>query len=118
MRGETQAGGIEARLDALERQVTWWRRAAIGVVFVLAIGGTLAFRQVAPGPIEATSLTLRTVRGAVTLSLRTSGMLEARFSRSADNPPPIGEGSGLVIVNPEGREVMRIGAPSARQLAP
>ena len=118
MSGETHAPAIGARLDALERQITWWRRAAICSVFVLAIGGTMAFRQLAPGPIEATSLTLRAARGTVTLSLRPSGDLEARFSRSAENPPPLGAGSGLVLVNPDGREVMRIGAPTARQLAP
>ena len=118
MRGDPRTDGIEARLDALERQITWWRRAALGAVSVLAIGGTMAFRQLAPGPIEASSLTLRAARGAVTLSLRPSGELEARFSRSADNSPPIGGGSGMVLVNPDGREVMRIGAPTARQLAP
>jgi len=119
MSSETQAPGFEARLDALERQVTVWRRAAIGAVFVLAIGGSMAFRQLAPAPLEATSLILRGVRGAaVTLSLRPSGELEARFSRSAENAPPMAEASGLVLVNPDGREVMRIGAPTARQLAP
>jgi hypothetical protein len=118
MGSETRVPGVEARLDALERQVTVWRRAAIGAVFVLAIGGTVAFRQLAPVPLEATSLTLRAARGAVTLSLRPSGDLEARFSRSADNASLVGAGSALVLVNPDGREVIRIGAPSARQLAP
>jgi hypothetical protein len=118
MRSEAQAPGVDARLDALERQVTWWRRAAIGAVFVLAIGGTMAFRKLAPGPLEATSLTLRAAQGAVTLSLRPSGDLEARFSRSAGGAPQIGAGSALVLVNPDGREVIRIGAPTARQLAP
>jgi len=118
MTRENLSLSVEARLHVLESQVAWWRRAAVCALFVLAISGTMAFRQLAPGPLEATSLTLRAPRGAVTLSLRPSGDLEARFSRSAD-PVPRGQGGGaFVLVSPDGRELLRIGEPSARQLAP
>jgi len=110
---------VEVRLSALERQVAWWQRATVATLFVLAIGGTMAFQQLAPRPLEASSLTLRAPRGAaVTLSLRPSGDLEARFSRSADTAPRGPGGSSFVLVNPDGREVLRLGEPSARQLAP
>ena len=107
---EQRASSVEARLDALERQAAVWRRIAICTLCMLAIGGTMAFRQLAPGPLESSSQTMLAPRGdAVTLSLRPSGALEARFSRSA---------AGLTLVNPGGREVLRLGDPSARQLAP
>ena len=110
---------VEVRLGALERQVAWWRRAAVGMLFVLAMAGTMAFQRLAPGPLEASSLTLRAPRGAaVTLSLRPWGDLEARFSRSVDPTPRGPSGSAFVLVNPDGREVLRLGDPSARQLAP
>jgi hypothetical protein len=89
------------------------------VLFVLAIAGTVGFQQRAPGPLEASSLTLRAPRGAaVTLSLRPSGDLEARFGRNADPTPRGAGGNAFVLVNPDGREVLRLGEPSARQLAP
>lgn len=110
---------VAARLEALERQAAWWRRATVCALFVLAIGGTMAFRRLTPGPLEATSLTLRAPRGAaVTLSLGTSGDLEAHFAGGADATLHGPRGNGLVLVNPEGREVVRIGEPFVRQVAP
>src|SRR4051812_29763373 len=116
---EKPAPSVEARLESLERQIARWRRAALCTVFVLAIGGTMAFRHLVPGPLEASSLTLRGSRGAaVTLSLRPSGDLEARFTRSADPVPRGPGGNGFALVSPDGREVLRIGEVSARQLSP
>jgi hypothetical protein len=110
---------VEARLSVLERQVAWWRRATVAALLVLALGGTLAFQQGVPGPVEASSVTLRAARGAaVTLSLRPSGELEARFSGSVQAMPRGQAGSAFVLVDPGGREVLRLGGPSARQLAP
>jgi hypothetical protein len=118
MDGENLSPSVEARLDALERQVGRWRATA-GMMLVLAIGGTMAFRQLVPGPLEASSLTLRGQRGAsVTLSVRSSGDLEARFSRSSNPAPHLPGGIGLVLVDPAGREVLRMGDASPRQLAP
>ena len=109
---------VDDRLEALERQVAMWRRATVCTLSVLAVGGMMAFRQLAAPALAASSLTLRTAHSTVTLSLRASGDLEARFSRDDDNGPrPVG-GSGLALVNPSGREVLRIGDVSARQLAP
>lgn len=118
MIADERSAAVEARLFALERQVTWWRRATLSVLFGLAIGGTLAFRQLAPGPLEASSLTLRGQGAAVAFSLRPSGDLELRFSRSTEAAGPFVRGIGVALVNPAGREVLRIGDPSARQLAP
>ena len=119
MLNEPLSPSVDARLKALEHQVTWWRRAAIGALFVLGIGGTVAFQRVAPGPLEASSLTLRAPQGAaVTLSLRSSGDLEARFSGTADPAQrALGRG-GFALVDPAGREVLRIGEFAPRQLAP
>ena len=110
---------LNQRLTALEHQVTYWRRAAAAALALLVLGATMAFSQLAPGPIEASSLTLRGPRGsAVTLSLQASGDLEARFSNGADAASLARGGSGFSLVGPSGREVARIGSPTARQLAP
>jgi hypothetical protein len=107
---------VEARLARLERQVKWWRFTAIGLVAALVLGGVTAFQQ--PGSkLDATSLTLRNAwGGSVTLSLRSSGDLEARFSRASGSPPQGLGVAGLVLVNAEGREVARLGEPTSRQL--
>jgi hypothetical protein len=109
---------IEARLALLERQVKWWRLAAVGMVAALVLGGVTAFQQ--PGgaaKLEATSLTLRNAwGGSVTLSLRPSGDLEARFSRASGSPPQGHGVAGIVLVNADGREVARLGEPTSRQL--
>jgi hypothetical protein len=119
MKKSTTAASLDHRVAALEHQVVVWRRAAACALVLLALGGTMAFRQLAPGPIEASSLTLHGQRGtAVTLSLRPSGDLEARFKNGTEPAPLMRGGSGFSIVNPEGREVLRLGSPSARQLAP
>jgi hypothetical protein len=109
---------IEARLALLERQVKWWRLAAIGMVVALGLGGVTAFQQ--PGgaaKLEATSLTLRNAsRGSVTLSLRSSGDLEARFRRAAGTAAQGYGVAGIVLGNADGREVARLGEPTSRQL--
>jgi hypothetical protein len=109
---------IEARLALLERQVKWWRLAAIGMVSALVLGGLTAFQQ--PGgaaTLDATSLTLRNASGgSVTLSLRSTGALEARFSRASGSPPQGFGVAGIVLVNADGREVARLGEPTSRQL--
>lgn len=116
MRTEALSPSIEARLSALERQVTRWRRAAVFTVFVLGIGATMAFMQLGPVPLDTGSLTLHGSRGAsVTLTLRPSCDLEARFT-GITGIGPNGRGSGLALVNPAGREVVRLGEPSARPL--
>jgi hypothetical protein len=108
----------EARLAILERQVKWWRLIAVGLVAALVLGGVTAFQQPSgAGKLEATSLTLRNARGgSVTLSLRSSGDLEARFSRASGSPPQGSAVAGLVLVNADGREVARLGEPTSRQL--
>jgi hypothetical protein len=114
----TSPASIEARLALLERRVKWRRLAMIGLVSVLVLGGVTAFQQPGGvGKLEATTLTLRNAwGGSVTLSLRSSGDLEARFSR-ASGPPSQGSGvAGIVLVNPDGREVARLGEPTSRQL--
>jgi hypothetical protein len=114
----TSPTSIEARLALLERQVMWWRLAAIGMVVALVLGGVTAFQQ--PGgaaKLEATSLTLRNAwGGSVTLSLRSSGDLEARFSRASGSPPQGYGVAGIVLLNADGREVARLGEPTSRQL--
>ena len=109
---------IEERLALLERQVKWWRLAAVALVAVLVLGGVTAFQQ--PGGavnLEATSLTLRNSwGGSVTLSLRSSGDLEARFSRASGTPQQALGKAGLVVVSADGREVARLGEPMSRQL--
>jgi hypothetical protein len=110
---------IESRLANLERQLVLWRRLAIGALGMILLTGGLAFRRAAPGPLEGTSLTLLGARGsAVVLSLRPSGELEARFRQGAENASLEHVSSSLVLVGPHGREVVRIGHPTARQLAP
>lgn len=121
---------VELRLVSLERELGWWRRAAGAAIVLLAAVGTMAFRQLAPGALEASSVTIRAPQGnAVTLSVRPSGDLEARFSGArgagARSSTPYGDvdigrpgASGLAFVNPAGREVLRIGDPAVRQLAP
>ncbi|HEX7941012.1 MAG TPA: hypothetical protein VF488_04375, partial [Gemmatimonadaceae bacterium] len=119
MIADEPSAAVEARLNAVERQLTWWRRATLVTLVGLAIGGTMAFRQPAPGALEGSTLTLRGPNGsAVALSLRPSGDLELRFSRSPDAARSGPGASGVALVNPAGREVLRIGEPSARQLAP
>ena len=109
---------IEARLALLERQVKWWRLAAAAMVAILVVGGVTAFQQPGSiGKLEATSLTLRNSWGAsVTLSLRSSGDLEARFSRASGTPSQASGVAGIVLVSPDGREVARLGEPTSRQL--
>jgi hypothetical protein len=109
---------IEARLAILERQLKWWRLGAVGALVALVLGGVTAFQQPGGiGKLDATSLTLRNARGAsVTLSLRSSGDLEARFSRAAGSAVPELSVAGLVLVNADGREVARLGEPTSRQL--
>ena len=112
------SASLEARLALLERQVKWWRLAAIGLVGALVLGGVTAFQQ--PGSaakLEATSLTLRNAwGGSVTLSLRASGDLEARFSRASGSSPQTPGKAGLVVVNADGREIARLGEPTSQQL--
>jgi len=112
------ASSIEARLALLERQMKWWRLAAISLAGALVLGGVTAFQQ--PGgaaKLEATSLTLRNAwGGSVTLSLRSSGDLEARFSRLPGAIPQGFGAAGIVLVNADGREVARLGEPTSRQL--
>ena len=112
------AASIEARLARLERQVKWWRFAAIGLVVALVLGGVTAFQQPnGAAKLDAASLTLRNAWGRnVTLSLRPSGDLEARFGRASGSPPQGSGVAGLVVVNADGREVARLGEPTSRQL--
>jgi hypothetical protein len=113
------AASLDQRLAVLERQVSFWRGASACALVLLILAGTMAFRRLAPGPIEASSVTLHGPRGsAVTLSLQASGDLEARFRNSGESVPLMRGGSGLSLVNPSGREVVRIGSPMARPLAP
>ena len=110
---------IEARLTLLERQVKWWRFAAVSLVFTLVLGGVTAFQLPGTaGKIEATSLTLRNSPwgGSVTLSLRSSGDLEARFTRASGSPQQGAGVAGIALVNADGREVARLGEPTSRQL--
>jgi hypothetical protein len=110
---------VESRLTTLERQVAWWRLATVCALGLLALGGTMALRRPVPGPLETNSLTLLTARGrSVTLSLRPSGELEARFGRGSASEALGVRGTGLVLVDPQGRDVARLGEPSARQLTP
>jgi hypothetical protein len=107
----------EARLAILERQVKWWRLVTVGLVAALVLGGLTAFQQPGAGKLEATSLTLHNASGGrVTLSLRSSGDLEARFSRATGSPLKGLAVAGLVVVNADGREVARLGEPTSRQL--
>jgi hypothetical protein len=109
----------EARLASLERQVKWWRLAAVGLVAALVLGSVTAFQQPGTtGKLEAASLTLRNSwGGSVTLSLRPSGDLEARFSRASGTAPQAWVGkAGLVVVKADGREVARLGEPTSQQL--
>jgi hypothetical protein len=112
------SASIEARLALLERQMNWWRFAAIGLVAALVLGGVTAFQQPnAAAKLEATSLTLRNSwGGSVTLSLRSSGDLEARFNRASGSAPRSFGVAGIVVVNADGREVARLGEPTSRQL--
>lgn len=110
---------IEARLAMLERRLVLWRRLAVCIAILLGLAGGLGFRRLAPGPLEASSLTFVGTRGnTVTLSLRPSGELEARFGQRAQSAMPLPVAAGLVLVSPRGRELVRLGEPSARQLAP
>lgn len=130
MKNDELAAAVEIRLVSLERELGWWRRAAGAAIVVLAAGGTMAFRQMAPGALEASSVTIRAPQGnAVTLSVRPSGDLEARFSGAsgvdARSSTAFGDvgirrpgASGLAFVSPSGREVLRIGDPAVRQLTP
>lgn len=111
---------LEVRLDAAERQAKRWRRVALGMVTLLALGGAMAFRHTdAPGPLEGSSLTLTNPQGrAVRLSLRPSGELELRFTGDETDAGPQRDNTGLILVSRTGREVVRLGEPSARRIAP
>jgi hypothetical protein len=126
MKEDCLSVAVEARLTSLERELTYWRGAAGLALVALAAAGTMAFRHGAPGALEASSLTIMASQGnAVTLSVRSSGELEARFSGTRSVTSGLGDSgarqnvsAGLAIVNPSGREVIRIGDPATRQLAP
>ena len=125
----TPAGSpsIESRLTAMERQLLLWRRLALALVGLVALTGALGFRHLAPGPLEGTSLTLHNASGGtVALSLRPEGELEVQFRQGKVRFMPGAErtvmpapaSSAVVIVSPQGREVVRLGEPMARPLAP
>jgi hypothetical protein len=110
---------LDARLTTLERQLVLWRRLALGALGVLGLAAVLGFQRPAPGPLEGSSLTLQGVRGGVvTLSLRPTGELEARFTQGPGSAASHTDAGALVIVSRQGREIVRLGEPSARQLAP
>ena len=110
---------LDARVASLERQLVRWRRLALATASLLLLAAVLGFHRAAPGPLEGTRLTLHNERGmTVTLSLRPTGELEARFRQGAESPTPNAPSGALVIVSPQGREIVRLGEPTARPLSP
>lgn len=114
-----RTASLDARLDALEREVRSWRRLALGGLALAALGASLAFQQprVSPVPLEASALTLRNDSGSsVVLSVRASGDLEARFIRGISLAAPDPGSASLILVNPLGQTVARLGELSVRPL--
>ena len=112
------SASVETRLAVLERQVSLWRLASLSTVGLLALAGFVACDRAAPHALEAASVTLVSPGGggSVTLTLRPSGVLEAKFSRAPGAEPAGSAGSGLVLVDPRGREIVHLGEPIARPL--
>lgn len=118
MPDSTVTSSLDVRLTALERQMAWWRVAALAGAALLGVLGVSAFRQPGPHTIESDSLTLRGAQGAsVTLAVTPTGDLEARFAGRTAERPQIVRGSALVLVDPAGRVVARLGGPTARPAA-
>jgi hypothetical protein len=110
---------IELRLAALERQNTRWRLGAIAAVALLLIGAATAFQRIVPvTPLEGTSLTLRDDRGRrVALALSESGSLEIRFGPDRGPEQPGTPSAELVLVDPKGQRVARLGPMTAQHLS-
>jgi|SRR5579884_3391689 len=118
MPDSTVSSSFDARLALLERRMAWWRIASLAGAALVGLLGMSAFRQPAPRAIESDSLTLRGAQGAsVTLTLTPVGDLEARFARSATERPQVVRGSALVLVDPSGHVVARLGGPTSRPAA-
>ena len=97
---------LRDRIDLVDRQIIALLAERLKIV-----------EEVAMAKLDAASLTLRNAWGRnVTLSLRPSGDLEARFGRASGSPPQGSGVAGLVVVNADGREVARLGEPTSRQL--
>jgi hypothetical protein len=110
---------FEARLTALERQSRRWRFVALGAAALLLLGGATAFQRATPAaPLEGTSLILRDDSGRrAEIAVSSSGALEVRFG-----PGRGGERQGeptaeLVLIDPQGRRVARLGSMTAQHLA-
>jgi hypothetical protein len=114
-----QVADIEARLAALERQNRRWRFTALGAVALLVLGGATAFQRATPAaPLEGSSLTLRDDQGhRVELVLSSVGSLEARFGPGRGTERPGGPTAELVLVDPNGQRVARLGSMTAQHLA-
>lgn len=109
---------FDARLAAVERQMAWWRIAALVSAALIGVLSVSAFRQPSTRAIEGDSLTLRGPQGAsVTLAITVAGDLEARFARSAAERPQPVRGSSLVLIDPSGHVVARLGGPTTRPAA-
>jgi hypothetical protein len=112
------AENVTIRLAYLEREARRWRIAAAVTTLLLGATALTAFREARTQPLEGDSLTLHGSRGmAVTLAVTQSGELEARFDQGAALRKSV-RGASLVLVDPNGRTIARLGEPVARQLRP
>lgn len=118
MRNLVPADDVSARLAKLERETNRWRLAAAVSMLLLGATAFTAFRETRSQPLDADSLTLHGVHGmAVELSVTPSGDLKVGFDRGTSSPQTA-QDAGLVLVDPNGRTIARLGEPVARQMRP